>query len=106
MRIVSRVAAAFCRPDRSIIFEVRPADILVILDAPDEIRQDPLFTLMVNEGSLEVISGVDVQKKLEADPVQGANAEGRKISAPADDPEADKPADAPATRKSGAKAAK
>ena len=105
MRIVSRVAAAFCRPDRSIIFEVRPADILVILDAPEEIRNDPLFPLMVNEGSLEVISGVETQKKLEADPVQGTGADGRKINVP-DDSEADKPADAPATRKTGAKAAK
>ena len=77
MRIVSRVAAAFCRPDRSIIFEVRPSDILVILEAPDEIREDPLFPLMVNEGSLQIITSAAVQQELEADPVQGTGPDGR-----------------------------
>lgn len=100
MRIVSRVAAAFCRPDRSIIFEVRPADILVILDAPDEIRNDPLFPLMVNEGSLQVITNIALQKELEADPVQGTGPDGRK---PDPDPEA-KPKPDPVTRSKATKA--
>ena len=99
MRIVSRVAAAFCRPDRSIIFEVRPTDILVILDAPEEIRSDPLFPLLVNEGSLQVITSVALQKELEADPIQGTGPDGRTPtpeSKPKPDP-ASKPKPAKAT---------
>ena len=93
MRIVSRVAAAFYRPDRTKIFEVTARDMLVILDAPDEICRDPLFDLMVREGSLQVINSVETQKVLEMDPKQGTNAEGRKISVP--DPASD-PAEQPA----------
>ena len=94
MRIVSRVAAAFYRPDHTKIFEVTAHDLLVILEAPDEIRHDPLFDMLVKEGSLEAISGTDQQKDLEKDPVQTANAEGRKITAPDPDeaPEAPAPA--------------
>lgn len=97
MRIVSRVAAAFCRPDRSIIFEVRPADILVILDAPEEIRSDPLFPLLVNEGSLQVITGAAVQKELESDPVQGTGPDGR-APAPEAKPKPDSTPRAKATK--------
>ena len=91
MRIVSRVAAAFYRPDRTKIYEITARDMLVILDAPDEIRRDPLFDLMVREGSLQVINSADTQKMVELDPKQGTNAEGRKITVP--DPEPENPAE-------------
>lgn len=97
MRIVSRVAAAFYRRDRTPIFEVSSRDLLVILDAPEEIRSDPLFDLLVREGSLQVITSDEVRKVLESDPVQGANAEGRKITVP--DPDAAPAAPAPAKAK-------
>ena len=87
MRLVSRVAAAFYRRDHTLIYEIRARDLLVILDAPDEIRVDPLFDLLVKEGSLQVVSSSEAQKMLEIDPKQGTNAEGRKITVP--DPESE-----------------
>lgn len=90
MRIVSRVAAGFYRPDRTKIFEVRSNDLLVMLDAPEEIRRDPLFDMMVKEGSLQIVTTEAIQKLLEADPVQGTNAEGRRDISP--DPDADQAA--------------
>ena len=98
MRIVSRVAAAFYRPDQTQIFEVTARDLLVILEAPDEIRRDPLFDMLVKEGSLEAISSGDQQKELEKNPVQDANAEGRKITVP-DPDEAPEAPEAPAPAK-------
>ena len=45
---------------------------------PEAIREDPLFRMLVDEGSLEA-SVTPVQKKqLEADPGEGADAAGRK----------------------------
>ena len=87
MRIVSRVAAAFYRRDHTLIFDLPARNLLVILDAPDEIRSDPLFDLLVKEGSLQVVNSTETQKVIEMDPKQGTNAEGRKISVP--DPESD-----------------
>ena len=86
MRIVSRVAAAFYRRDHTPIFEVNARDLLVILDAPDELKSDPLFGMLVKEGSLQVINSEETQKLVELDPKQGTNAEGRKMTTP--EPEA------------------
>ncbi len=93
MRIVSRVAAAFCRRDHTPIFEVNARDLLVILDAPDEIKSDPLFGMLVKEGSLQVINSEETQKLIEMDPKQGTNAEGRMISAPTIEPDSEEQQD-------------
>ena len=89
MLILSRACAIFHDAQGKPIFTVHPQDRFVCRDAPDAIRQDPLFSLMMADGSLEAVQSVRQKRKLEADPVAGASAEG------ADDPSLTKSADGP-----------
>ncbi len=77
MLIVSRVCAEFCDDQGSPIFSVRPSMRGVLTDAPDAIRDTLLFRLLVNEGSLKAVEDVADQKRLENDPMQGVDAEGK-----------------------------
>ena len=82
MLILSRVCADFHNTKGELIHRVSAANCLTFHEAPEAIREDPLFRMLVDEGSLEA-SVTPVQKKqLEADPQEGADAAGRK-SAPA-----------------------
>ena len=78
MLILSRVCAEFRDRTGAVIHRVTPETRLSFREAPDAIREDPLFRMLVEEGSLEA-SVTPVQKKqLEADPQEGADAAGRK----------------------------
>ena len=100
MLILSRVCAEFHDKSGTVLFAIRPADRMNFLEAPESIRQDPLFDMLVKDGSLETPGTKAEQKKLENDPEkkpEGAKAE------PAD------PAAQPAPKEahaSGAKAKK
>ena len=83
MLILSRVCADFTDGNGRTIFSINPPDLLSFLEAPEEIRLDPLFGLMIAEGSLEAVHSVDQRKKLENDPTEGVSAEGRKRGASA-----------------------
>lgn len=82
MLILSRVCADFHDSRGRRIFSVAPRDLLSFLEAPEEIREDPLFDLLLADGSLEAVRSVDRRRLLEADPVAGTTAEGR-CAAPA-----------------------
>ncbi len=79
MLILSRVCAEFRDRAGNTVFNIRPQDLLSFLEAPEAIREDPLFALLQEDGSLEAVRSVDRQKQLEAEPEAGINAEGRKI---------------------------
>ena len=70
MRLLSRVCAEFHDPSGAVLFTVHPAVRGVFLDAPDSIRQDPLFGMMLSDGSLELPTISARVKQLENDPMK------------------------------------
>ena len=57
MLILSRVCAEFTSRAGQPVFTVGPRDLLTFLNAPEEIRADPLFRLLAADGSLEAVEG-------------------------------------------------
>ncbi len=82
MLIMSRVCADFYDKRRNLIFSITPATRLTFLEAPAAIQEDPLFKLLIAEGSLEANLTPAVRKELELDPLQGVDASGKKIQPP------------------------
>ncbi len=80
MLILSRVCAEFHDRAGQTLFTVRPGDLNSFLDAPETIRQDPLFDLLAADGSLEAVRSVEQKRQLEADPLAGITPEGKKAS--------------------------
>ena len=69
MTIVPYVCAEFHDRSGNVIHTIRPHDLKIINNSvPDAIRQDPLFDLMVREGTLQVPETKEEVKKLENDP--------------------------------------
>ena len=85
MLLVPHVCAEFYDRARQKIFAIEPYMLNSFTEAPEAIRQDPLFDLLLADGSLEAAETVAQQKQLEADPTAGITAEGKK-------PKAKKPA--------------
>ena len=78
MLILSRVCADFRNREGRVIFRIAPTDRLTFLEAPEEIRGDPLFDMLLSEGSLEAVQSVSQQKQLEADPIRETDATGKR----------------------------
>ena len=85
MLILSRVCAEFRDKSGQVLLTVTPDRLLSFIEAPEAVREDPLFSLLLSDGSLEAVRSVDQRKALEADPDEGMTAEGRKASAVDDD---------------------
>ena len=75
MLILPRVCAEFHDPAGQTIFTIRRQDLLSFLEAPEAIQSDPLFQLMLKDGSLEAVRSVEQRRELEADPVKAAAEE-------------------------------
>ena len=80
MLILTRVCAEFHNRSGQTVLTVRPGQLLSFLEAPEEIQEDPLFSMMLNDGSLEVVRSVSDQRKLESDPLAGITPEGKKAA--------------------------
>ena len=93
MLILSRVCVEF-RDHGIPVFRVNPADRMTLLTAPDSIQADPIFDLLVADGSLEVVNSRTRSKELELDPVQDTDATGKRKTA-AKTVKADKSVSAP-----------
>ena len=78
MLILSRVCADFYNRKGELIHRITPRNRLSFHEAPDAIREDPLFAMLVNEGALEAAAAPAEKKQLEADPLEGSDAAGRK----------------------------
>lgn len=78
MLILSRVCADFHDRSGRRLFAVTPANRLTFVDAPDSIREDPLFDLLIREGSLEANLTPAERANVESDPLKDADASGRK----------------------------
>ena len=81
MTILSRVCAEFHDRNGKVIFSISPANRFSFLEAPEAIQEDPLFPLMLADGSLEAVRSVKQQKALEKNPAADTTAEGKKAPA-------------------------
>lgn len=81
MLILSRVCAEFRDRSGTVVHRVTPETRLCFREAPESIREDPLFHLLIRDGSLEAVAGSAQQKQVEADPLEGVDASGRKEAA-------------------------
>ena len=81
MLILSRVCAEFRNAKGEKIFAVTPATRQTFQEAPDAIREDPLFDMLIADGSME--AGVTEARKrnLETDPDAGHDASGKAVKA-------------------------
>ena len=86
MLILSRVCAAFHNAQGKALFSVTPAMRNIFTEAPETIREDPLFDLLVADGSMEVAVTAARKRLLENDPMKGADASGKKAEAEKTDP--------------------
>ncbi len=81
MLILSRVCADFYDQNRNLLHKITPADLGLFHDAPESIKQDPLFQMLVNDGSIKFPEDALTNRALENDPYAGATAEGKEIKA-------------------------
>ena len=79
MLILSRVCAEFHNAKGEVVFAVTPAIRNLFVEAPDSIREDLLFRLLVNDGSLEVTVPEARQKMMENDPAADHDASGKAV---------------------------
>lgn len=80
MLILSRVSVDFMNDKGEKIFSIKPADRLGLIEAPEAIKKDPIFDLLVSDGSLEVVESLTKKKALEENPVKGTDASGKKVA--------------------------
>ena len=68
MLILSRVCAEFHDDAGAVLFTVLPAMLNMFIEAPESIKQDPLFDMLLSDGSLEAPVDKATRTKLENDP--------------------------------------
>ena len=85
MLILSRVCAEFHDAKGEFLFAVTPSALNVFVTAPDTIREDPLFRMLINDGSLEAAVPEERKKILENDPAAGHDASGKAIPVPTEE---------------------
>ena len=68
MLILSRVCAEFHDDTGTVLFNIQPSMLNLFIDAPESIKQDPLFDMLLSDGSLEAPVDKATRKKLENDP--------------------------------------
>ena len=74
MLLLSRVCAEFHDHTGATVFTVTPQTRLTFQEAPESIREDPLFRMLLEDRSIEVSDNGPRQKELENDPEQKAPA--------------------------------
>ncbi len=79
MLILSRVCADFYDKRNTLLFRITQHDIGLFVDAPEAIREDPLFQMLVNDKSIKFPEDAKTNRALENDPYAGATAEGKEI---------------------------
>ena len=84
MLILSRVCAEFHDRAGKVLFTIYPHQRYSFLDAPENIREDPLFGMLLADGSLEAVRSVEQLRTLEPDPLADTTAEGKRKPPEAD----------------------
>jgi hypothetical protein len=86
MLILSRVCAEFHDASGNVLFRVTPQTRLTFQEAPEAIREDPLFRMLLAERSLEVSDNGPRKRKLENDPEAAEPPKAENESRPAASP--------------------
>ena len=81
MLILARVCADFYDKNRNLLHRITPRDLNLFQDAPESIRQDPLFQMLVDDGSIKFPEDARTNRALENDPKAGTTPDGREIGA-------------------------
>ena len=68
MLMLSRVCAEFRDRTGAVVFTVTPAKRLTFQEAPEAVREDPLFDMLLHDHSIEVAEDNVRRKQLENDP--------------------------------------
>jgi len=68
MLIVCSVATEFKNRANQVIYMVPPEKLLEMLDAPEEIQEDPYFHMLLADGKLKAVQSLEQRRQLEADP--------------------------------------
>ena len=76
--MICYVAADFVSPGHD-LFQISPMlhNIGIFVQAPMWVKDTTLFKWLVNDGSIKTALDTKEQKKLENDPMEGVNAEGK-----------------------------
>ena len=77
MLILARVCADFYDRNRNLLHRILPVHLGTFHEAPDSIRQDPLFQMLVDDGSIKYPADAAKDKALEQDPYAGTTPDGR-----------------------------
>ena len=81
MYILSRVCADFHDRRGNLVHRIGRADLLKFHEVPDAIREDLLFRMLLNDGSIELPPKSEAElKRIENDPTAGTDASGRRIA--------------------------
>lgn len=76
MTIVPHVCAEFHDRNGAVLFRIDPSQLnSIIWDAPDSIRQDPLYDMLLRDGAMTVTEDKKELKTLENDPLPAAEPE-------------------------------
>ena len=89
MLILARVCADFYDKNRNLLHRILPVHLGTFHEAPDSIRQDPLFQMLVDDGSIKYPADAAKDRALEQDPYAGADATGKDIRPKAEKPKAE-----------------
>ncbi len=77
MLIIPYVCAEFHDRSGNVIHRITPAMRGTMVEVPDAIRQDILFGMLVQDGSIKTPETKAQKKMLEQDPMAGVTADGR-----------------------------
>ena len=77
MLILARVCADFYDRKRNLIHRITQRDLGVFRDVPESIQQDPLFQMLVDDGSIKYPADAAKDRALEQDPFAGTTPDGR-----------------------------
>ena len=79
MLILSRVCAEFTDKSGAVIHRITPAMLGLFHDAPDALKGDLLFNMLLDDGSIKTPEDARKDRNLEQDPMKDATADGKEI---------------------------
>ena len=79
MLIISSVCADFRDRNGNTIHRIKAENLNLFQEAPESIREDPLFNLLVADGSIRFPEDAVSRKNLENNPTAGQTASGKTI---------------------------
>ena len=82
MLLISHVAAEFRDRNGNTLYTIRGSQRNTFLAVPDTIRQDPLFDLLLQDGSIDIPETALKTAALENDPTEGITPDGKKAKVP------------------------